>query len=1133
MTSPWRSCACVFLAVVGMAAFPTRLVAQPTIIDSGRHLLPPPDKLPGQPEARIDIARQKPRHWDFEDGTLQGFTFESVMGVTGSAFHNQPTFGDNVSSKRALDTASLRLPPEPCAGLVLDEASTCEFGAGAQLSYLTRLNADFTRLRNNLATVGGSYANTPFPIGKKGLYWLGTAEHRPSAYARATTMRLAIPSHLPSAAWGNLQGERRVGRIVSPEIELQHDYFHLLVGGGCTADVGVYLQHRRPVLGEGAVGRGDLPGLPGSGGRRSAPALSYVWETLLDRDGRPVAARGHCIENMVRVSFNIGNLRGTRARIMIEDRATGTWGHVNVDDIWLTNTAPAPSSRDTDPVWGVADLHAHLMNEKAFTAYGAGGRIPEARALWGSAFGPISSLGNCNDTHTTNDLHFNPHQDELLGTTYTLCRDVCLNLLEGAGVPNLPGDQLSQDGVFGGYHNNSESGYPTFKNWPMWYSSIHQQMHWTWVERAYQGGVRLMVATVGNSEVISFAMVKEKNLPFSSDQDALALQIPAIKEFARLNSSWAQVAYTPQEARRIINGGKLAIVIGVELDHIMDSKRCDPAVGTLAHHPAREYAHPGPWASQTGVDLGSGGSIATAAQFIGAQTRVMHTDAHPETCTPSQIEARVDALYREGVRHVIPVHFSDSMLGGYAITSDLFVASAIFGDASARMPTLMTQEELTAQYGNSVRPFVPVPREIYPGENSDREERWRRALPLSFKLSEVTVPIWAKLAPESILDGSIVPPGIGRTIVQHVAGQCIDDPVARGIAAFFSLGASELSCALSPLTAAAIDAVRNALPYEGATDSPAMVPLALDQPKRDLPFHVNARGLSGDGERFVRSMMRHAMMIDLQHGSERTKNDILALTGPYPVMASHGGVQTGLTRHTENVLSRKQMRDVYAPPAGFTPGLVGLGMQSSAALVEQIREVASGGSPSEAQRAVALHTRGVALGSDFNGLDWHAAPRFGRFAFYHGTGSGNPARERSERQRSGRHGGIGNLVNYAPYPAGTNPWASTLPECDPACDSWSAHTATHTPLNAHQVSRDGVTTRSFDINYDGLAHYGMIPDFLQELIVLGTGAEEMGSLFRSAEALIRMWEESCFLAYQEGTTPSSLVRGCGERRLYE
>ncbi|MDQ1920274.1 membrane dipeptidase [Massilia pseudoviolaceinigra] len=1120
-----------------MTAFPTRLVAQSTIVDSERHLLPPPDRVPGQPEVRIDISRQLPRHWDFEDGTLQGFTFEAVGGSTGSAFHNQPTFGDNVSSRRALNTASLRLPPDPCAGLVLDEAITCEFGAGAQLSYLKRLNADFTRLRNSLATVGGSYADAPFPIGKKGLYWLGTAEHRPSAYASANTMRHAIPSHPPSAGWGALQAERRVGRIVSPEIELQHDYFHLLVGGGCTSDVGVYLQYRRPVLGNGALGRDDLPGLRGlpgtGGGRRSAPALTYVWETLLDRGGQPVAARGHCIENMVRVSFNIGNLRGTRARIMIEDRATGPWGHINVDDIWLSNTAPAPSSRDTDPVWGVADLHAHLMNEKAFTAYGASGRLPQARALWGSAFGPISSLGNCNDTHTTSDLHFSPHQDELLGTTYTLCRDVCLNLLEGAGVPDLPGDQLSQDGVFKGYHNNHDSGYPAFRNWPMWYSAIHQQMHWTWVERAYQGGVRLMVAAVGNSEVVSFAMVKEKHLPFSSDQDALALQIPAIKEFARLNASWAQIAYTPQEARRIINSGKLAIVIGVELDHIMDSKHCDPGVTTLAHHTAREYAHPGPWASQMGVDLAAAGSIATAAQFIGASTRVMHTDAHPQTCTPSQIEARVDALYREGVRHVIPLHFADSMLGGYAITGDLFVASAIFGDPSARPPTLMTQDELTAQYGDSVRPFVPVPREIYPGENRDREERWRRALPLSFKLSDVTVPIWARLSPASILDGSIVPPGIGRTIVQHLAGQCIDDEAARWFAGIVFFGASELSCALSTLTAAAIDAARNTLPYEGATDTPAMVPLALDQAKRDLPFHVNARGLSGDGERFVRSMMRRAMLIDIQHASERTKNGILAVTGPYPVMASHGGVQTGQTRHTENVLSRQQMRDVYAPPGGFTPGIVGLGMQSSSALVEQITEVATGGFPSQAQRDVALHTRGVALGSDFNGLDWHAAPRFGQFAFYHGTGTGNPARERSERQRFGRYGGIGNRVNYAPYPAGTNPWASTVPECDPPCRGWSARAATHTPLNAHQVTRNGVTTRSFDINYDGLAHYGMIPDFLQELTVLGTRAEEMGTLFRSAESLIRMWEESCFLAYQEGTTPASLVRGCGERRLYE
>jgi hypothetical protein len=48
--------------------------------------------------------------------------------------------------------------------------------------------------------------------------------------------------------------------------------------------------------------------------------------------------------------------------------------------------------------------------------------------------------------------------------------------------------------------------------------------------------------------------------------------------------------------------------------------------------------------------------------------------------------------------------------------------------------------------------------------------------------------------------------------------------------------------------------------------------------------------------------------------------------------------------------------------------------------------------------------------------------------------------------------------------------------------------------------------REFDINLDGMAHYGMLPDFLQDIKNSGVTAEDLVPLFRSAYDYIQMWD---------------------------
>lgn len=50
--------------------------------------------------------------------------------------------------------------------------------------------------------------------------------------------------------------------------------------------------------------------------------------------------------------------------------------------------------------------------------------------------------------------------------------------------------------------------------------------------------------------------------------------------------------------------------------------------------------------------------------------------------------------------------------------------------------------------------------------------------------------------------------------------------------------------------------------------------------------------------------------------------------------------------------------------------------------------------------------------------------------------------------------------------------------------------------------------RDFDVNLEGMAHYGLLPDFLQDAKNVGLDAQRMAPLFMGAEDYIEMWERA-------------------------
>lgn len=172
-------------------------------------------------------------------------------------------------------------------------------------------------------------------------------------------------------------------------------------------------------------------------------------------------------------------------------------------------------------------------------------------------------------------------------------------------------------------------GWPTFKDWPAPASQTHEQTYYRWIERAYLGGVRIMV----NDLVENVALCQVYPLKHNScdDMDSIRLQYRRIHELQDFidaqaggpGQGWFRIVRDPFEARRVINEGKLAVVIGIETSEI----------------------------------FGCGGS-----------------ELLPR-CNRDQIVAGLDEIQRMGVASFFPIHKFDNALGGVRFDSGTFGAA--------------------------------------------------------------------------------------------------------------------------------------------------------------------------------------------------------------------------------------------------------------------------------------------------------------------------------------------------------------------------------------------------------------------------------------------------------------------------
>jgi microsomal dipeptidase-like Zn-dependent dipeptidase len=132
-------------------------------------------------------------------------------------------------------------------------------------------------------------------------------------------------------------------------------------------------------------------------------------------------------------------------------------------------------------------------------------------------------------------------------------------------------------------------GWPTFRDWPAPASQTHEQTYYRWIERAWLGGVRVMVNDlVENVALCDIYPIKHNSC---RDMDSVRLQARRIHEledyidaqFGGPGQGWFRIVRDPFQARAVINEGKLAVVLGIETSEIFGcggseaAPRCDRA----------------------------------------------------------------------------------------------------------------------------------------------------------------------------------------------------------------------------------------------------------------------------------------------------------------------------------------------------------------------------------------------------------------------------------------------------------------------------------------------------------------------------------------------------------------------------
>lgn len=319
---------------------------------------------------------------------------------------------------------------------------------------------------------------------------------------------------------------------------------------------------------------------------------------------------------------------------------------------------PEATSFEDGSLYGIVDAHTHLFTNLGF---GGGGIFHGA---------PFHRLGVEHALPDCRLFHGRDGRSDLLGYGYDQAR---------AG-------EVNTDALLGGLitgrtpeFNHHTAGYPEFTDWPSaHFSSTHQVQYYRWLQRAYMGGLRLIVQHATTNQAICELMVGANIQPVRySCNDMVAVERSIAETYALERyidaqeggpgQGWFRIVTTPAGARDVIGQGKMAVILGIETSNLFDC-------------------------------------------FVAPR------EGFP-TCDEAYVREQLDHYYELGVRAMFPVHkYDNAFSAGDGMKSVIelgnFVNSGYWSsftqDCPAGVPTVFDQGDVA--FGG-----LNMPREDYAG----------------------------------------------------------------------------------------------------------------------------------------------------------------------------------------------------------------------------------------------------------------------------------------------------------------------------------------------------------------------------------------------------------------------------------
>jgi len=591
-------------------------------------------------------------------------------------------------------------------------------------------------------------------------------------------------------------------------------------------------------------------------------------------------------------------------------------------------------------------------------------------------------------------------------------------------------------------------GAPDFPEWPVWNDITHQKLWVDWIKRAVDSGLRVMVALAVNNKTLGDATASGCDYP-TDDRTSADLQLAEIKTFVGRHADFMEVALTADDLARIVRSNKLAVVLGVEIDNIGNLKPV------------------------------------------------------PQPPSHAQISSEIEKLYGEGVRYAFPVHVLDNAFGATAAYVDLFNFSTFredghYWDLKCTAPpqppdnaweamnyhfTMNSWVDVAAlKAAGKVRLNTTFPSPpAYPACETTlttAQPNFTMMVPsggstttfdhIQFVVITGDTPLdtnASATATVQLRDGSFLPAitlkPAGQAGWDHFTANTVAVPLASPISP------SAIAQVVISVGSGASSTVWS-LEEVAVTMMQAMVGEA--QVVRSAFGQQNKAGLSEQGIFVIKEMMRHGMLIDIDHMSDLSKkmalDTALGIGSGYPLNSGHSGLRgffpMGMPRGNGDVSDRSTSIDQYQKIAKLH-GMAGIGTGDLnafqwAEMYEQVVQVMSGAA--------------AGFGTDTDGFAPGMPPR-----------CDPPITAKSTK--------CGTQLSTVPYPFKLTVGSTeiTFPE-------------------------SGLGTQMWDYNSKGVAHYGMLADFLADLSTYPgdkstasmKGSDLINNLMQGADYFYQTWK---------------------------